>query len=235
MTEIVYLTLSHFNRETRNYFLNQTGYSSLLDYELSTENRLFEISWNTRKNTFVVEISRLENPDKLQYFSLNVPLSSLSYRSRKYLYSRFLTGTTFKNFEEYYINNAHSLPNITVYVPYKFNIQRLNKTVSPKMNLIVELRESGQRIVSLSPKQKAPLVEKKQLSGFTFSLNKKTKNSYILYAPEADKSLYSHRYGRDGWELFDIGSPVFYRVSLGGFVVSKKYYSTLIEKGAIEK
>ena len=109
MTELVYLTLSHFNRETRTYFLNKAGYTSLLDYELSTENRLFEICWNNHSNSFVYETSHSEYLNQHNDFSLNVPFSSLSYAVKKYLFSRFLSGTSYKNFEEYYLNVVDSL------------------------------------------------------------------------------------------------------------------------------
>ena len=86
MTELVYLTLSHLNRETRKYFLNKAGYTSLLDYELSTDNRLFEICWNNHTSTFVSDSSCFEFPDQQQYFSRNIPFSSLSYSVKKYIY-----------------------------------------------------------------------------------------------------------------------------------------------------
>ena len=53
--EIVYLTLSHFNNDTRSYFLKHAGYKSLLDYELSTDNTLFELAWNNHKKQFVLD------------------------------------------------------------------------------------------------------------------------------------------------------------------------------------
>lgn len=226
MTEIVYITLSHFNPNTRNYFLREGGYSSLIDYELSTENSLFELTWNNKCLNFVVETGRLESADKQQYFSMTVPFSSLSFRVKEYLYSRFLTGSKFNNFEEYYLNNVITLPNIAVFVPYKYKLPRLSKKIP---DLVVEVLETGERRVY---EQKT--AQKLLLDKFTFKLNKKTNNSYILSGPANDKSQNSSKYSSTGWQLFESGSPIFYRESLGGFVVSKKYRDMLIELGAKE-
>ncbi len=224
MTEIVYLTLSHFNSSTRNYFLKQAGYLSLLDYELSTDNKLFELTWTHNKQCFTVEPGRFENPDSTLYFSCNVPLSSLSERVKDYLYYRFLSTFKYTNFEEYYLNNVNDLPFVVVFVPYKFK-----RNFTSENNLHINLNSNGERVVS-----REQHIQSKVLSGFTFRLNTKTKNSYILVGPKNDQSINSDRYGVNGWKLIENSSPIFYRVSLGGFIVSKKYYNKLIDFGAKE-
>ena len=224
MTEIVYLTLSHFNSSTRNYFLKQAGFSSLLDYELSTDNKLFELTWTNHKQCFTVEPGHFENPDNTLFFSCNVPLSSLSERVKEYLYYRFLSTSKYTNFEEFYINNVNILPCVVVFVQYKF--KRHSKIEN---NLHINLNSNGERLVS-----REQINQSKILSEFTFRLNTKTKNSYILVGPKNDQSTNSDRYGVDGWKLIENSSPIFYRVSLGGFIVSKKYYNKLIEFGAKE-
>lgn len=224
MTEIVYLTLSHFNNDTKNYFLKQSGYKSLLDYELSTDNKLFELTWNNHKKQFVLE-SPLEMENKSCFFSSYVPMSSLSPRVKEYLYQRFLSCLNYDNFEEYYLNNVDILPKIAVYVAYK--IERYSKSVN---NLHINLSDNGVRCVyELSKKDESGV-----LNGFTFHLNTKTNNSYILIGPKTDKIKNSGRYTSNGWKLFEGSSPIFYRESLGGFVISIKYYKRLIELGAKE-
>jgi len=224
MTEIVYLTLSHFNNDTKNYFLKQSGYESLLDYELSTDNKLFELTWNHNKKQFCLESSE-EMANKTRFFSSYVPMSSLSPRVKEYIYGRFLSSFNYDNFEEYYLNNVDILPKIAIYVPYK--VERYSKSVN---NLHINLSENGVRSVYELSKRNETNV----LNGFTFHLNTKTKNSYILNGSNTDKIKNPGRYTSNGWKLFEGSSPIFYRESLGGFVVSIKYYKRLIELGAKE-
>lgn len=227
MTETVYLTLSHFNNDTRNYFLKNAGYLSLLDYELSTDNKLFELNWNKHKKQFVLE-SSIETLNKASFFSSNVPLSCLSPRVKEYLYSRFLFNSDYDNFEEYYLNNVDILPKIPVFVAYK--VERYSKSVN---NLHIKLFDNGDRYVYNEPVN----VEKEVsnvLTGFHFFLNSKTNNSYILVGPENDNKKNSKRYSVNGWDLIEGSTPFFYRKSFGGFVVSKKYRNRLIEMGAKE-
>jgi len=227
MTEIVYLTLSHFNNDTRNYFLKQAGYKSLLDYELSTDNTLFELSWNNNKKQFVLE-SSLEMDNKTTFFWSNVPISCLSPRVKQYLYERFLSNLKYENFEEYYLNNVDILPKIVVFVAYK--VERYSKNVN---NLHIKVSDNGERNVYEFPiKVETGLTN--VLNGFTFHVNTKTNNSYILNGPKTDKTKNSKRYNSDGWKLFEVGTPIFYRESFGGFLVSKKYRNRLIELGAKE-
>jgi len=227
MTETVYLTLSHFNNDTKNYFLKGAGYLSLLDYELSTDNKLFELNWNKHKKQFVLE-SSLETYNKTSFFSSNVPLSCLSPRVKEYLYSRFLYNSDYDNFEEYYLNNVDILPKIAVFVSYK--VERYSKNLN---NLNIKLFDNGDRYVYNEP-VKAENEVSNVLSGFTFNLNTKTNNSYILVGPKNDNIKNSKRYSVNGWELIKGSTPIFFRQSLGGFVVSKKYRNRLIELGAKE-
>jgi hypothetical protein len=232
MTELVYLTLSHLNRETRKYFLSKAGYTSLLDYELSTDNRLFEICWNNHTRTFVSDSSCLEFPDQLQYFSRNIPFSCLSYSVKKYIYSRFLSGTSYQNFEEYYLNTSESLPSICIFIPYKS--ARLSNCLPEDKNFVIHLRENSERVVSNVDHSSIQKVNERPLSKFTFHLNKKTLNSYVLCPPSGDFVKNPDNYGANGWKLFEEGSPIFYRRLLGGFTVSKKYYRKLLELGAFD-
>jgi len=228
MTELVYLTLSHLNRETRKYFLNKAGYTSLLDYELSTDNRLFEICWNNHTNTFVSDSDCFNFPDQQKYFSRNIPFASLSYSVKKYIYSRFLSGTSYQNFEEYYLNTSQSLPSICVFIPYKS--ARLSSCLPEDKNFVIHLRENCERVVS----NVNPRSFDRPLSKFTFHLNKKTLNSYVLCPPSGDFGMNPANYTGNGWKIFEEGSPIFYRNSLGGFTVSKKYYRKLLELGAFD-
>jgi hypothetical protein len=226
--------LSHFNRETQKYFLNKAGYTSLLDYELSTDNRLFEICWNKQTSTFITDISSIEFSDTPKYFVRNIPFSSLSYSVKKYIYSRFLSGTSYQNFEEYYLNTSDSLPSICVYIQFKS--VRLSNLLPDDNNFVIHLRENSERIVvnqdSRSSLTKVNLEQ--PLSKFTFHLNKNTLNSYVLCPPSGDFVLNPDKYGVNGWKLFKEGSPIFYRKLLGGFTVSKKYYRKLLELGAFD-
>jgi hypothetical protein len=225
MIEIVYLSLSHFNYETRTYFLQQAGYSSLLDYELSTQNPLFEICWNGRQSRFEVEPSRLETVNEVDYFSRHVSFASLSLAVKDYLFSRFFKDSTYANFEEFFLNHHASLPSVFVFIPFKL---RRPATV-PVSDIKVECSATGFRKVNLV------LSKKKELDGFVFYLNPKTENSYVLVPPTGDVKLNGNRYGTDGWNLFGgKSSPIFFRKDSNCFIVSKKYYRNLLEKGAYE-
>jgi len=232
MTEIIYLTLSHLNYETRNYFLEQTGYSSLLDYELSTQNPLFEICWNSHRAKFDVESSRSETVNELDHFSKHVSFASLSLAVKEYLFSRFLNGMSYANFEEFFLNHHASLPTVFVFVPFKVSRRPVVQAESVAVpNLKVQCSEStGLRTVNiLTPSSK------KELDGCVFYLNPKTENSYVLVPPAGDAKLNSIRYGAAGWNLFGCNSsPIFYRKDAKGFIVSKKYYRKLLEKGATD-
>jgi hypothetical protein len=225
MTEIVYLTLSHFNYETRNYLFSQAGYPSLIDYELSTENLLYEIAWNKYQECFAVEESSLTDVDSSLFFAKSVSFANLSLAVKEYLFSRFLQNKGYGNFEEYFLNHHASLPSILVYLRYK---EAPSAVVEPKAEtptLTVNVSRNGVRQVSGN--------EKKELADFVFKLNPQTKNSYVLIPPENDFQTNPNRYTRTGWNLFgEQSSPIFYRTAFGGFLVSKKYYSNLLEKGA---
>lgn len=226
MTELVYLTLSHFNYETRNYLFSQAGYPSLIDYELSTENVLYEIAWNHYQERFVVEESALNDVDSSLYFAKSVSFANLSLAVKEYLFARFLQNKGYDNFEEYFLNHHASMPSILVYLPYKSAVQLA--TEEPKDDtptLTVNVSKNGVRQVSRN--------EKKELADFVFKLNSQTKNSYVLIPPEDDFQTNPNRYTRAGWNLFgEQSSPIFYRTAFEGFLVSKKYYSHLLEKGA---
>jgi len=226
MTEIVYLTLSHLNYETRNYFLSQAGYPSLIDYELSTENLLYEIVWNKYHECFAVEESALTEVDSSLYFWKAVSFANLSLVVKEYLFTRFLQNKGYDNFEEYFLNHHASMPSILVYLPYK-SVQpvAVEHKVDTPPTLNVTVSRNGVRLVSAA--------EKKELADFVFTLNPQTKNSYVLTPPEGDLQKNPNRYTRAGWILFgENSSPIFYRTAFGGFLVSKKYYSNLLEKGA---
>ena len=99
--------------------------------------------------------------------------------------------------------------------------------------LHIKVSDNGERSVYELPLKTETDVSN-VLSGFTFHLNCKTNNSYILVGPKTDKTKNNKRYSSTGWELLEGCSPIFYRESLGGFVVSKKYRNRLIEYGAKE-
>jgi hypothetical protein len=224
MTELVYLTLSHFNYETRNYLFSQAGYPSLIDYELSTENVLYEIAWNHYQECFAVEESSLNDVDSSLFFAKSVSFANLSLAVKEYLFARFLQNKGYDNFEEYFLNHHASMPSILVYLPYK-SVQPVLVELKAETPTVNVSSRNGVRHVSV--------IEKKELADFVFKLNSQTKNSYVLIPPADDFEKNPNRYTRTGWNLFgEKSSPIFYRTAFEGFLVSKKYYSNLLEKGA---
>lgn len=211
MTQIVYFTLSHFVKSVRDTLLSQAGYNSLVEYEVMSHNPLFEICWS-KQGLFEEEASAVTEVDDERYVQKFVPLSYLKATVKQFLFERFISQYNYESFDEYYLEHQFIIPPMLVYIPrnYEHIPDRLEK------------------------KSVEHLVEKKPLSNFTFTLNKKTNNSYILKAndEEYDRVKHIDNYKKEGWELFKKHRPIYYKENFGGFIVSKSRFDDLKRMGA---
>lgn len=202
MSKLVYLTLSHFNYQTRKFLLNRSGYSELLEYELLSHNPLYELYWNQSTGLFEREPSAVKEVSGSDYFCVSIPMSNLRDSVKDYLYDTFLKAK-YLNFEHYFLVNHRSLDSLFVYVPLKSRL-------CDKDNL---------ETFKLSPKKESL----KPLDQYFFYLNTETNNSYILYS--------NNKETRNSWNLFD-DYTCYYNKKYGGFVVSLKHYDRLLSLGA---
>jgi hypothetical protein len=204
MSKLIYLTLSHFNHDTRKFLLNRSGYTEQLDYELLSHNPLYELYWNNSSGLFEREPSAVTEVSGNDYFCVSVPLSNLRDSVKDYLYERFLR-SKYLNFDHYFLTNHKSLDSVFVYVPLKSRLCEIDnfetfKVVSPKKECV------------------------KPLSNYFFRLNNETNNSYVLYNDIEET--------RTSWNLFD-GYTCYYNKKFGGFLVSLKHYQRLLDMGAL--
>lgn len=211
MSKLVYLTLSHFNQDTRKFLLNRSGYSEQLDYELLSHNPLYELYWNSSSGLFEREPSAVTEVSGNDYFCVSIPLSNLRESVKDYLYERFLK-SKYLNFDHYFLTNHKSLDSVFVYVPLKSRLCDKDNfetfKVSPKKECV---------------KKECVLQTSKPLAEYCFYLNTETNNSYILYTKKKET--------RTTWNLFD-DYTCYYNKKYGGFVVSLKHYERLLLLGA---
>ena len=175
--ETLHFTLAHFNYDIHRIMFHETGYTSLNDYELNTTNSIFELSWNNYTGLFEREASSLEvkHLDPSQFYHRFVPMSSLCFDVKTYLFERFLSNSSYRCFEDYYINNYRQLADILVFVPWK-----------SVRSVVVE--DKNVKITVKFPFN--PIVEAENtLDGFSFKLNGNNKK-YILYSKRLKRLMY---------------------------------------------
>jgi hypothetical protein len=206
MSKLIYLTLSHFNQDTRKFLLNRSGYTEQLDYELLSHNPLYELYWNNSSGLFEREPSAVTEVSGNDYFCVSVPLSNLRESVKDYLYERFLR-SKYLNFDHYFLTNHRSLDSVFVYVPLKSRL-------CDKDNF---------ETFKVSPKKECVKHTDKSLDGYFFYLNDETNNSYVLYSNKKET--------RTSWNLFD-DYTCYYNKKFGGFLVSLKHYERLLSLGA---
>jgi hypothetical protein len=257
-SKMIYFTLSHFNSSIRDFFLTKGGYTSLLDYELTADNPLFEIYWNSKKESFEQEASSIKTFNDTEYIHEWVSIHSLSTEVKDYLWHTYLS-IKYDNFD-IYLMQKHISPTILVYVPIRRNLSS-----SSKIKYYADWKQGITNVPSLSsyyadwkngvsnvPSEtsyyndwfgihniktgtETETEQKTENKQFQFKLNPTTRNSYILFPTcpiDEFKKKYPERFGRDGWNLFQDERVVYYSQTYNGFVVSKKYKNDLIELGA---
>jgi hypothetical protein len=257
-SKMIYFTLSHFNSSIRDFFLTKGGYTSLLDYELTADNPLFEIYWNSKKESFEQEASSIKTFNDSEYIHEWVSIHSLSTEVKDYLWHTYLS-IKYDNFDIYLMQKNIS-STILVYVPIRRNLSASSKTkyyndwknditdVSSFSNYYADWKNGVLNVPTetsyyndwfgihkIKTETKTETEKNKENQHFQFHLNPKTRNSYILSPTcpiEEFKKKYPERFGRNGWNLFHDERVVYYSKTYNGFIVSKKYKDDLIQFGA---
>ena len=229
-------TLSHLNEETVRIFLNETGWSNLLDYEIYGGNSLYTLYWENDTFTSEDRPETLLELSKLGYYGRFIPLVYLRYSVQDSLHEQYTSTLGFRNFDDYYMTRHRSLPSLLVFVPYKYPTLIANEPQSPKKVEEIDDTLSMVQLPSLSnlePVAQLTSVEKVNketisLSGWIYFLNPSTKKSYILQ--NINGTMYEDQ---ESWQVFGEGTtPIHYRKKYEGYVVSRKYKDRLRELGA---
>jgi hypothetical protein len=107
---------------------------------------------------------------------------------------------------------------------------------------VLQLKKQSKRVVVSSDDDDVPLVSSKKgdLSGWKFTLNAATKNSYILTPPQPIKSVYNGKvmWGTTStpttWKapLEGLSRPVYYTTKYLGWIVSLSLRDELLSAGA---
>ena len=209
-SKMIYFTLSHFNSSIRDFFLTKGGYTSLLDYELTADNPLFEIYWNAKKESFEQEASSLQTFNDSEYIHECVPIHSLSTEVKDYLWHTYLSNK-YDNFDIYLMQKNIS-STILVYVPIRrklvssseksdyddwkqgiTNVPSLSSYYVDWENGVSNIPSEtsyyndwfGIHKIKTETKTKTETEQKTkketEIQQFQFHLNPKTRNSYVLF------------------------------------------------------
>jgi hypothetical protein len=253
------LYLKHFRDSTIDYILKTTGYKSITEYEVlcrSTDSFPITITSNG------VMMSQCPNVDTSIFGVFPLSIHHL-YRSVVNRIMDHYIGMEQLDYEFMY----GSFNTIYVVVPYKEKWSEwLNQQIQydeeteedvsdeeweyeeevPKK--VVETKKSvskkqSKRVVESSDSEDdVPLVrhESGQLSGWKFTLNTETKNSYILTPPHPIKSVHNGKvtWGAERtpttWDapLDGLSRPVYYSRKYLGWIVSLGLRDELLSAGA---
>jgi hypothetical protein len=246
--KMIYFTLSHFTSSIRDFFLIKGGYASQLDYELTTENPLFEICWNSKTESFEQDVSSVRTLNDSEYIHEWVSIHSLSTEVKEYLCRTYLSHK-YANFD-IYLTQKNVTSTILVYVPIRKtpSSKTTCNDISSTSSCYVDWKDCSLNIPSETSYYndwfgihniKTKTVSEPKLEPerqqFKFQLNPKTRNSYVLFPTcsiQEFKKKYPERFSRTGWNLFHDERVVYYSNTYNGFIVSKKYKDDLIQLDA---
>ena len=229
-SKMIYFTLSHFNSSIRDFFLNKGGYTSLLDYELTTDNSLFEIYWNSKTESFERDASSIQAFNDSEYIHEWVSIHSLSSEVKEHLWHIYLSHK-YDNFDTY-LMQKYITSTILVYVPIRPSSKIWSAHDVKNTPSEMSYYNDWFTVNEIKSQQPQPQPQPQKLH---FQLNPKTHNSYVLFPVdtiEQFKKKYPERFDRKGWNLFNDERVVYYSKTYNGFIVSKKYKNDLIQLGA---
>jgi hypothetical protein len=212
----LHFKLKHFSWSTIEYVLHQTGYSKLIEYE--------DICLNTDMFIHKIEISTgkiIPNDIKIddnQFRVFTFGIDKLNDEARHYIMTNYIPMSKIEYELKYPERNK-----LYLCVPYKNEQSRLDCKLDTK-----ELN----------------------LKGWSFIMNKRTKNSYILTPPkkiqmvktgnvywgDSSCSMYEWNCTPTTWSLpiEELHRPMYYNNNLGGWIISLRYRSQLLDAGVIE-
>jgi hypothetical protein len=240
------LYLKHFRNSTIDYVLEQTGYSSITQYEdlcYYTDSFPIQITMNgTIETTFPTL-----DPKVYRVFKLSI--HHLHERVRRHIMSTYV-GMDTLDYELLYADKN----TIVIWVPYKDEtVPRseeegwapgaFDETVEEEVPVLVakpEKKTRRKQIDDDDDDDDKPLVP---LFGWRFKMNTATNNSYILTPP---KSVQWVKSGTVGWgdnmttptswnaPIEGLTRPVYYNNTTGGWIVSLRLREQLLSAGARE-
>ena len=233
------LRLKHFRYSTIKYVLEQTGYSSITEYE--------DLCYNTDK--FPIEItlngyihSNCPQLDYKLYRAFSLSIHHLFKDVRKHLLVKYLGMTQI----EYEL--LHDNKNVfQIWVPYKdetvrrsFSTPIENCWAPGAPDVVCERVEEDDTDGMVEAAKPLDLPLKK----WQFKLNQATKNSYILTPPQSVQTVKSGKagWGDNNWTptswhapIEGLARPVYYNNATGGWIISLRFRLQLLDAGANEQ
>ena len=202
-SKLIYFSLSHFNQSIRNFFLQTAGYNSQLDYELTTDNLLFEIWWNSKTKSFGQEASSIQLVDVNNYIRAYIPMYSLTDEVKDYIWKTYLEATYKEsvNFDAYLAQTGQT-PSILVYIPIR-GCKVHSEEVKPTLRFFLNPTTHNSYVVVPT-------------------------NGIKMF-----KNTYPERFGKNGWNIFNDERVCYYSKQYDGFIVSKKYKNDLMRICAV--
>ena len=204
-SKLIYFSLSHFKQSIRNFFLQTAGYNSQLDYELTTENLLFEIWWNSKTKSFGQEASSIQLVDVSKYIHAHISMYSLTDEVKDYIWKTYLEATCKEsvNFDAYLAQTGQT-PTILVYIPIRVSHHmKHSEEVKPILRFFLNPTTHNSYVVVPT-------------------------NGIKMF-----KNTYPERFGKNGWNIFNDERVCYYSKHYDGFIVSKKYKNDLMRICAV--
>ena len=239
--------LKHFRSSTIKYILKKTGYSSLTEYEdMCYPTDKFTHIYTMNTGAFYCDYSHV---DYKLYRIFHLSIHNLNEDVRKYVLTKFI-GMDQVDYELF-----HSEKNrLYVVVPYKNEESRLASTVLVDLGMAPGV-ESEEKVEVFEKYEDLPEINSpitsEDLFGWTFKMNEFTKNSYVLIPPkkiqlvkdrkvcwgDSKLSIYDWSWTPTTWHLpiESLQRPIYYNNSVGGWIVSLRYRSQLLDAGVKEQ
>jgi len=241
------LRLKHFRSSTIRYVLKVTGYASLTEYEdlcYSSDN--FPHTFTLNSGNILCDYT---NVDYTTYRIFNLSIHNLNDDVRKYVLSK-LIGMDQVDYELF----NHEKNRLIVWIPYKTEESKLKGSVFVDLGLApgVDYEDKVDKVEQYEDLSEIHVpFEPKDLQGWVFKMNESTKNSYVLTPPkkilfvkEGKVNWGELKSGKDGWfstpttwhlPLEFLQRPIYYNNNVGGWIVSLRYKTQLLDMGAKEK
>ena len=238
--------LKHFNGSIIHYILEKTGYTNLTEYEdmcRNTDKFIHRVETGT--GTISWDYSEI---DYKLYRIFQLSIHNLNDEARHYVMTNYIKMSQIEYELKYPERNK-----LYVWVPYKNEEARLAETVSVDVGLAPGAEEEdtielAEEAIHIELKEQMKSVD--NLSGWTFKMNNLTKNSYVLMSPkkiqmvqdgnvfwgDSSQTINDWLWTPTTWHapVESLHRPIYYHSGVGGWIVSLKYRTELLDAGAKE-
>lgn len=238
--------LKHFNGSIIHYILEKTGYTNLTEYEDMCRNTdKFIHRVDTCTGAIYWDYSEI---DYKLYRIFQLSIHNLNDEARHYVMTNCIQMSQI----EYELKH-HEKNKLYVWIPYKNEESRLAGTVSVDIGLAPGAEEEDNIEVAqdVSPVQTNEVMKSEEnLSGWTFKMNHLTKNSYVLTSPkkiqmvkdgkvfwgDSSQAINNWLWTPTTWHapVESLHRPIYYNSGVGGWIVSLRYRTELLDAGAKE-